>query len=402
MGRSKRSGRGSGGRSGYCASEEHVGHDVVEPVHQRAHQRLVRDGIHRPGARPSRPHHGRARRPDRHRGGGQRPPRAGAGVRRAAGRSRERKKGRATSDGCTAEHTSWTNPGRVSASVRVPPPRWAHLRTPRPDARPGQGDRRRQPVGTRPDHDGIDGLHAPTLRDRSGTARKRRLSPMGRARPRLRPRPPSGVEQSGDDDHRGGGTDLVEELAVHRANGVRVLDCRHVHPRPHDVGPRRAGLAQPLSMISKQRRACAPASAGHCPSGNTGPEPETRTRFPTRTARLKPKVGSKGDPELTSRRPTTGAILTSRSHGPHLGDILGVRSWALVLGTWSWALGPGHLVLGTWSWALGPGHLVLGTWSWALGWSWGSGSTRRSDGIRRVGPTPESEVARSRGAAPAP
>ena len=68
-------------------------------------------------------------------------------------------------------------------------------------------------------------------------------------------------------------------------------------------------------MISKQRRACRPASAGHSPSEKTGPEPETRTRFPTRTARLKPIVGSKGDPELTSWRATMRPILTPRRPG---------------------------------------------------------------------------------------
>ena len=50
-------------------------------------------------------------------------------------------------------------------------------------------------------------------------------------------------------------------------------------------------------MIVKQRRAWALTSSGHEPSGNTGVVPETRTRSPTRTAREKPMVGSKGDPE---------------------------------------------------------------------------------------------------------
>ncbi len=55
-------------------------------------------------------------------------------------------------------------------------------------------------------------------------------------------------------------------------------------------------------MIAKQRRAWRPASSGHEPSGNTGAVPETRTRSPTRTAREKPMVGSKGEPEEMRRR----------------------------------------------------------------------------------------------------
>jgi hypothetical protein len=50
-------------------------------------------------------------------------------------------------------------------------------------------------------------------------------------------------------------------------------------------------------MISKQRRAWVAASSGQEPSGHTGPVPETRTRSPTRTARLNPIVGSNGDPD---------------------------------------------------------------------------------------------------------
>ena len=57
--------------------------------------------------------------------------------------------------------------------------------------------------------------------------------------------------------------------------------------------------ASAVMMISKQRCVCAPASSGHDPSGHTGPVPETHTRSPTRSARLKPIVGSKGEPEET-------------------------------------------------------------------------------------------------------
>jgi hypothetical protein len=61
-------------------------------------------------------------------------------------------------------------------------------------------------------------------------------------------------------------------------------------------------------MISKQRRACTPASAGHDPSGHTGPVPETTTWDPTRTARLNPMVGSNGEPDVMLRRPVTRSV----------------------------------------------------------------------------------------------
>ena len=49
------------------------------------------------------------------------------------------------------------------------------------------------------------------------------------------------------------------------------------------------------TMISKHRRACMPASSGQRPPVTTGPVPDTTTRSPTRTARLKPMVGSNGE-----------------------------------------------------------------------------------------------------------
>ena len=55
--------------------------------------------------------------------------------------------------------------------------------------------------------------------------------------------------------------------------------------------------ASASSMISKHRRVWASAPSGEPPPGSTGPVPETTTRSPTRTARLKPMVGSKGEPE---------------------------------------------------------------------------------------------------------
>ena len=55
--------------------------------------------------------------------------------------------------------------------------------------------------------------------------------------------------------------------------------------------------ASATRMISKHRRACAPAPSGQPPPGTTGPVPETSTRSPTLSARLNPMVGSNGEPE---------------------------------------------------------------------------------------------------------
>jgi signal transduction histidine kinase len=55
-------------------------------------------------------------------------------------------------------------------------------------------------------------------------------------------------------------------------------------------------------MMSKQRRACSPASSGQLPSGHIGAVPETKTCSPTRTARLKPIVCSKGEPDRANLR----------------------------------------------------------------------------------------------------
>jgi hypothetical protein len=62
-------------------------------------------------------------------------------------------------------------------------------------------------------------------------------------------------------------------------------------------------------MMSKQRRAWIATSGSTVPSGHCGAVPDTTTRSPTRTARLYPTVGSKGDPEEMRRRPTIGVTL---------------------------------------------------------------------------------------------
>ena len=109
---------------------------------------------------------------------------------------------------------------------------------------------------------------------------------------------PAGVDQAGDEDHGGGGPDVGEDRPV-----------RPARPRPRRPGPsrnirvrttcRRSAPASSSAapMISKQRAAWTSGSGSHDPSGQTGAVPDTRTRSPTRTARLNPMVGSKGEPE---------------------------------------------------------------------------------------------------------
>jgi hypothetical protein len=85
----------------------------------------------------------------------------------------------------------------------------------------------------------------------------------------------------------------TESASAGSTRNIRVRTTSRI-PAPASVSA--------ASMIAKQRRAWRPASSGHEPSGNTGPVPETRTRSPTRTAREKPMVGSKGEPEEMRRR----------------------------------------------------------------------------------------------------
>src|SRR5690242_6809903 len=57
-------------------------------------------------------------------------------------------------------------------------------------------------------------------------------------------------------------------------------------------------------MISKQRRAWAAASGSTPPPGRIGAVPDTKTRSPTRSARLNPIRSSNGDPDVARRRST--------------------------------------------------------------------------------------------------
>ena len=70
------------------------------------------------------------------------------------------KNGEAPRRGCTVEQTSWWNPGRVSSSVRHPPPGVsAPSMTSTSQSGAGQGQRGRQPVGARAHDDGVGPPH---------------------------------------------------------------------------------------------------------------------------------------------------------------------------------------------------------------------------------------------------
>jgi hypothetical protein len=70
------------------------------------------------------------------------------------------------------------------------------------------------------------------------------------------------------------------------------------HTRSHDVTKRRAIVAKAPSVILRHRRACPLTSGSTWPSGRITAVVETKTRRSSRTARLKPIVGSIGEPEL--------------------------------------------------------------------------------------------------------
>ena len=100
---------------------------------------------------------------------------------------------------------------------------------------------------------------------------------------------PFGAKQRGDHDHRRGGADLAEDLAMDRADAsasagsvmnIRVRTTSAARPPSSLIAAR---------MIAKQRRAWAAASPGvDVPSGSTGAVPDTMIRLPARTAREKP------------------------------------------------------------------------------------------------------------------
>ncbi len=151
----------------------------------------------RDGAMP--PHRGRAllRSPPGTAPGRRRSRRASGG--RPGGRAA--KKGEATASGCIAEHTSWTKPGRVSSSDRVPPPA----------------------------RSAASSTTTEQLARASVTAAARPLGPAptttASSTPRSLPRIPRGPS---------------EVVAVRRRRGARCSRCG----RPLGVGLRRAGLPQ--------------------------------------------------------------------------------------------------------------------------------------------------------------
>src|SRR5687768_17548247 len=65
--------------------------------------------------------------------------------------------------------------------------------------------------------------------------------------------------------------------------------------------------ARAPAMISMHLAVWAPGSGSQLPSGQIGAVPETITRSPTRSARAKPKRGSKGEPDpIRTRSVTSG------------------------------------------------------------------------------------------------
>ena len=101
---------------------QHGGQDLVDVPGQGGEQAAVGPGVAAQARRRlvHRAHGWRRRGPRR---GGGRKPRAGvSSLTPRAARSTLRKNGDASTRGWTAEHTSWRNPGRVSSSVRHPPP----------------------------------------------------------------------------------------------------------------------------------------------------------------------------------------------------------------------------------------------------------------------------------------
>src|SRR6266540_4688249 len=82
---------------------------------------------------------------------------------------------------------------------------------------------------------------------------------------------------------------------------------RYMRVRTTCSGPAPAS-ARAAVMISRQRAACACGSGSQEPSGQTGAVPATSTRSPTRSARLKPITGSKGDPDETRARPSATVV----------------------------------------------------------------------------------------------
>ena len=151
-----RSGRAPRGRAAQLAGEEEV-EDVGAVLDQRPEQPAVGGRV---GAEP------RGRLLERAGDTAARPPSSGWAKQSSGwtsrtprlGRSNSRKNGAAAAIGCTVEQTSWRYPGRISSSVRMPPPGRSprldhlHAQTRRPPAaarrpaRSGRPRRRRRPV----------------------------------------------------------------------------------------------------------------------------------------------------------------------------------------------------------------------------------------------------------------
>lgn len=109
---------------------------------------------------------------------------------------------------------------------------------------------------------------------------------------------PAGVEEPGDGDDGGGRPHILVHVLVHGVDGFGVGQVGE-----QDPGPDQSLIVAPASsratrLMSKHRRAWVVGSGSQCPSGQTGPVPETSTRSPARTARENPTLVSNGEPEL--------------------------------------------------------------------------------------------------------
>ena len=133
----------------------------------------------RPSPSPSAP----ARPPSRRRAGGRAAIVGCTSSTPISASGRVRKNGDAGASGWTAEQTSCTKPGSVSSAERAPPPTVSAPRSPAPTALPGEGDRRRQPVGPRPHDDCVVSAHFRVKPDR----RRGVFRTMGRRAPMRSP-----------------------------------------------------------------------------------------------------------------------------------------------------------------------------------------------------------------------
>jgi hypothetical protein len=150
----------------------------------------------------------------------------------------------------------------------------------------------------------------------------RRVGGSVEDRLRLDLHPPARIEQASDKDHRARRTDLAEDLPVDAPDRLPIVSVDEVRARSDDVSRTRTeSSVSAARMIARHRRAWFAGSGSHDPSGQTGAVPLTRTRCPTRTARLNPTCGSNGDPDETRRRSMTASVTGNQPRIAHHGPV---------------------------------------------------------------------------------